>query len=94
VRYFLVSLLLIICLISGFIGWQLKTDSLITQYYKEIPDKISKAEIVDFLIYAESTHQYYADNPDKVNEFTGTPEQNAKWVRLYKIIIMDYMRGD
>lgn len=44
---------------------------------------ITAEQALDYMKYAQSTHQYIVDHPEKCNEFSGDVEFNRKWVVRY-----------
>ena len=39
------------------------------------------------------SHQYYVDNPDRQNEYTGNTSFNQRWVENYDVILKNCMGG-
>ena len=81
----------IVLFIAGFnIGRSGAVDAQNARYYKTLSSPPTSQEKLIFLEYARDSHQFYVDHPELSNNFTGTPEDNIRWVRLYEAIIPDY----
>ena len=56
---------------------------------KSEPEPISHLPTIDYLMkaneVARDTHQFYADNPEMCNSYSGSVGNNEQWVRIYNM---------
>jgi hypothetical protein len=78
-------LVILLCLGAG-IGY-LWRDYTMDRYYVSYEGDLTKGQVIELLESYRWTHQYYVDNPDKIEKMTGTIEDNIRQVENYTKII-------
>jgi hypothetical protein len=84
-------LVMLLCLGAG-IGY-LWRDYTIDRYYASYNATLTKGQVVELLESYRQTHQYYINNPDKIEKMTGTIEDNIRLVENYTKII-NFVEGE